>query len=398
MATGKATGVEGKSREFFKNARRSGLWPDAKAVHRSSVTKARRKISWKIFRTLLAKAVKIAYDVLPTKNQYLWCGMSVFATDGSFYTLPAAREIRDAFDPDSGLENKGKGHYPQCLVSTLYDVFRRLPIARTIVPISEANEREEAKKLLPFVPENSVWLFDRGYPGYDLINYLFHNYSGYFVFRCPASNTFSAVQSFVRSGKKQDTVWIEPSGHFLRKKTTKENRALYKGFKLRMIKLVAPDGTVSVLLTNLYNKKAFRRKDIVSLYFKRWEIEVHYRDEKITLEIETFHSKTINGVLQELYAAMIMSVISRTLMILTSEQLYAGKTEFQFKNAIMAVASDAAAFVAKDPEKMIVVFQEILIEISRVKYYRPKKLRPPQPRVTKKSMKKWSKNNHKRRA
>jgi len=40
----------------------------------------------------------------------------------------------------------GKGHFPMCLVSTLCDVLRRLPIARTVVGIPQANEREEAKK------------------------------------------------------------------------------------------------------------------------------------------------------------------------------------------------------------------------------------------------------------
>jgi len=59
--------------------------------------------------------------------------MSVYATDGSIYNLPATDKIREKFDPNSGLQNKGKGHYPQCLVSTLFDVFRRLPIARTVV-------------------------------------------------------------------------------------------------------------------------------------------------------------------------------------------------------------------------------------------------------------------------
>jgi hypothetical protein len=206
------------------------------------------------------------------------------------------------------------------------------------------------------------------------------------------------VETFVKNKKKEDTVWLEPSGNFLRKKTTKKNRGLFKGFKLRIIKLVAPDGTVSVLLTNLYDKKTFRRKDIINLYFKRWEIEVHYRDEKIILEVETFHSKTVNGILQELYAVMIMSVISRTLMILTCEELYTGKIEFQFKNAIMTVASDAAVFVSKDPEQTLIIFNEILREISRVKYYRPKKPRPPQPRITKRTVKKWLKNNKIHRA
>jgi hypothetical protein len=87
--------------------------------------------------------------------------------------------VRIAFDPHSGLEHPGKGHYPQCLVSTVYDVFRRLPIARTIQPMAEANEREEVKALLPQIPHGGVLLFDRGYPSYDLLAHLQQQYQGY---------------------------------------------------------------------------------------------------------------------------------------------------------------------------------------------------------------------------
>ena len=108
-----------------------------------------------------------AYDIWPADDgRYLWHGMSVFALDGSKYMLPATEEIRDDFDPSSGLENKGKGHYPQCLVSTVYDVFRRLPVARSVVG-NDNSEREEMKKLVSFVPPGSVWMFDRGYPSYE---------------------------------------------------------------------------------------------------------------------------------------------------------------------------------------------------------------------------------------
>jgi hypothetical protein len=41
------------------------------------------------------------------------------------------------------------------------------------------------------------------------------------------------------------------------------------------------------------------------------------RDEKVVLEIEKFHGKSYNGILQELLAAMIMSVIARTLMVIS---------------------------------------------------------------------------------
>ncbi len=81
-------------------------------------------------------------------------------------------------------------------MSTLYDVFRRFPVARTIVSI-HGSEREEAAALLPSVPEKSVLLFDRGYPSYDLFRLLIKTYRQYFVFRCPASATFPAVEAFV---------------------------------------------------------------------------------------------------------------------------------------------------------------------------------------------------------
>ena len=81
--------------------------------------------------------------------------------------------------------------------------------------------------------------------------------------------------------------------------------------------MVSPDGIVSVLLTNLYDTEKFPRQEIITLYFKRWEVESYYRDEKVVLEIEGFHGKTSNSIRQELFAAMIMSVISRTLMALS---------------------------------------------------------------------------------
>lgn len=116
----------------------------------------------------------------------------------------------------------------------------------------------------------------------------------------------------------------------------------------------------------------------------------------MTLEIEKFHSKTVNGILQELYAVMIMSVISRTLMVVGSQLFFSGKQELQFKNAILTLASDAAFLVADDPQKAVVIFKEILAEISRVKYYRPKHQRASQPRVNKQPVNKWNQSKIKK--
>jgi hypothetical protein len=158
---------------------------------------------------------------------------------------------------------------------------------------------------------------------------------------------------------------------------------------VRVIRLVSPDGTVSVLLTNLLNQSRFPGKDIVNLYFRRWEIETNYKNEKVVLQIEEFHGKSANSIRQELYAVAIMSVIARTLMVVTSEVHDSSKVEFQFKNAIMTLASEAAVLAPDAPEKAIEIFSEILLAISRVKYYRPKSPRASQPRVTKSPPNKW---------
>jgi hypothetical protein len=212
-------------------------------VHRSAVTKARPKVPWTIFQDLLGEAVKVAYQSWPDQPKYLWQGMSVFAIDGSKFTLPANDALRAAFDPHSGLQYPGKGHYPQCLVSTLYDVFRRLPIARHVGPLN-TSERQAAIKLLPFIPANSLLLLDRGFPGYDFIRELQENFSGHFLMRCAARYTFPAVERFVHSNKKEDVIYLKPSNKSLDKIQSKERKNL-RPLKIRVIRLTSPVGALN---------------------------------------------------------------------------------------------------------------------------------------------------------
>lgn len=380
--------MDTKSGIFFKNARRSGLWPEKSAVHRSAVTKARPKISWTVFQDLLGDAVKVAYQCWPDNPKYLWQGMSVFAIDGSKYTLPATPEIRAAFDPHSGLQYAGKGHYPQCLVSTVYDVFRRFPVARHIGPL-DTSERQAAQNMLHLIPANSLVLFDRGYPSYEFILELQENLPGYFMIRCPSQSTFPAVEKFIKTNKEEDIIFLNPTNKYRQKVSCQQHNKL-KSLKVRVVRLKSPDGTISVILTNLWDRRKYPRQEIIDLYFRRWEIETYYRDEKSVLEIERFHGHTCNSIKQELLAAAIMSVISRTLMVLSAEIFESSEKELQFKNAIMTLASEAAVLAPENPEKAIIIFTEILQEIVRVKYYRPKSPRPSQVRVTKRAINKWS--------
>lgn len=346
-------------------------------------------MDWKIFQGIFRKAVDLAYELWPENDShFLWHGMTVYAVDGSKYDLPATKEIREEFDPRSGLEHSGRGHFPQCLVSTVFDVFRRIPIARSIASFN-SSEREEFKGLLPQIPIKSVLLFDRGFPSYELVSLLIETFTGQFIFRCPAKSTFPAVEEFVKSGKSEEIIQILPSNKIVAK-TPYEQRKKLNALKLRAIRLVSPDGIVSVLLTSLHDKNKYDAQSIIWLYFRRWEIEVYYRDEKCTLEIEKFHSRTANGIRQELFAAMIMTIITRTMMILSSDFSQRREGEPQFKHAIDVMASEAVFLVPHDPEKAVEIFTSILEEIARVRLYRAKHQRQSMPRVSKKPINKWA--------
>jgi hypothetical protein len=328
--------------------------------------------------------VRLAYEIWPSTDEHTWHGLSVFAIDGSKYRLPASKALRAAFDPDSGLDHPGKGHDPQCLVSTAYDAFRRLPVARSVRPMAEANEREEAKALLPYIPAGGVLLFDRGYPSDDLIDHLHHQYGGYWVLRCPASATFPAVEAFVQSGRTQATITLAPP------KATP--------IRLRAMRMSNPEGELSVLLTNLPQDLRFAADAVIALYFRRWAVAVHYRDEKTSLDSETFHSQTANGIRQELFAILIMAVIARVLTVLMTDPDHPSGAETQFKHAMITLAEEAAFVTPHGPERALVIFGERLHEIARVRYYPPQSPRPPQPRVCKQPINKWQIDRAKRAA
>jgi len=405
IVSGDTKGIDIKSGLFFKTARQSGMWTGAQPATRSAVTKARKKMHWRGFESAFSSVVGLALRYWPTDAKYLWHGMSVFAIDGSKFTLPASDEIRAYFDPDSGLQNVGKGHYPQALVSTAFDVLRRIPVARTVMP-NNASERKEAMALLARMPRGIV-LFDRGYPSYELILYLMEHYAGHFLFRCPASGTFPAVVSFLASGVDDGIIEIAPSDTYRSKQPSAARREL-TSLTVRVVRVILPNGKTAVYLTDLLDSATFSREEIASLYRRRWEVETHYRDEKVHLDIGTFHTRGVNGIHQELFAVVIMAVIARTLMALSTElasdeeepatvapasstQSRRIKPEPQFKHAIMALGQDVAMLVADDPLRALEQFTDLLTQIGKVKYCRPKNLRPSQPRVTKRKINKWIK-------
>jgi hypothetical protein len=327
------------------------------------LSRSRKKISWQAFESIFHSARDLALKSMGNPCHFLWKGKSVYAMDGSKFTLPASRELRKEFDPNSGHRAKGKGHYPQALVMTITDVLRQIPIARKIVPC-DRSERHEVLDLIPMVPEGGVLLADRGFPSHDMFEYLSKNYKGHFVIRCPATSSFKEIGGM----KSSDCVLT------------------IRDLQLRAIRIESKDGAPSILFTNLMDWKKYSAASIRKLYFKRWQIEGHYRDEKCSLDLAHFHSKSGNGIRQELFASLIMMTLARVLMHLQTSDL---NRPPQFKHAVCVLAKEAHLLVANKPEIARRLFLELLEDIGRVVYYKPKRRRKAYPRHSKTAVNKW---------
>lgn len=391
VASDKKDGIDIQSGDYFKNLRRSGIIAnDDQAVQRSGITKARKKLSWKQFEDIGQKAVSLAYELWPDDNAYQWHGMNVIAIDGSKHSLPGSEEIRIKYDPESCQLSSCKQYFPQGLVSIAYDPFRGIPIARKLSH-AKASEREDALALMNEISlENVLYIMDRGYPSYSMF-WQIQNRQSHFLIRCKGKTTFKAVENFLESGKLDEYITISPKS--CRTSLIDAPKKELKSIVIRAIRYIAEDGNVSALLTDLLDTNEFSTDEIVTLYHDRWEVETNYRHEKCSLGIETFHSRSVNGILQEFYAIGFISVITRLLMVWVNNEKHEAqprqKIAPQFKNSIKKFASDVAIFVAHNPRRALKLFKEVLEEIGRVKYQRPKNKRKPCPRYTKKACSKW---------
>ena len=324
-----------------------------------------------------------AYDIWPKHNRFFWSGLNIIAIDGSKYRLPATEKMRLTFQPNSGLQ-KGKGHYPQALVSTAYDVCRRIPVARTVAP-SNGSERVAALQIIPVLPRFSVVVLDRGYPSYEMFLAMAREANLDFLFRCPTSSTFPAVMKFMRERQTDTVLRIEPSYEFRRRQKQSGGDPVL----VRAIKVETRGGKTSLLLTSLMDSTTYPTEKIIALYEYRWAIEDYYRNEKTHLEIEAFHARTQNGVMQEMFAAAIMAVIAGILRVTAMAQEIDNPHWPQVKHSILSLASEAAFLVSHRASMAWRVFEELLAEIKRVRYYQPKQKKPPKPRFSKQPKNRW---------
>ena len=205
---------------------------------------------------------------------------------------------------DSTLVNIGQGLSPELYfnenkaairVSTLFSYGTNLPIKINIVP-AKIGERACISGYIE--SKETIYLFDKGYYKYSWYDEMTNN--GYkFITRQPSN---AVTEEYFSTYTNLENVYdyIVTMGTDYSKNKTKN--------KYREILYFTNDESDEEfrLVTNIFDMPA---QDIISLYKKRWNIELFFKWIKQHLTIKKWIGRSLNAISIQIYSALIIYIL-----------------------------------------------------------------------------------------
>ena len=355
--------------------------PQPKPVAASAFCNARKKLDEEIFKILNSRVIT-AYE--KTTESYRWFGRRLFAVDGMKINLP-----RPLLRADYALPSDN-AHYPQGLVSCLYQLKSQIPTDFDLAP--HKNERRMARAHLKALRPGDVVVYDRGYFSYAMLHA--HKQKGVDVVFRLARHAGKVIDTFMDGSEIDAIVTIEAAPK--RQKAIREEHPdiEFAPLPLRLIKYVI-DGKTYTLGTTLLDGDVYRRSAFPDVYHSRWGIEELYKISKHLIAVDEFHAHTERGVKQELFAHFVLLTLNRILANRTEAGLNANRTprahvpyfQVNIKNALVTMARHLEELFLRQAQFTCSILNTLTEAIGFCR----QKTRPGQsyPRVSMKPTGKW---------
>lgn len=249
--------------------------------------------------------------------------------------------------------------------------------------ITAAGERDSLKAMLRHFQAGDLSLLDRGLGGMEI--YLEHEKRGLlFIHRARTSGktTQRDIQAFLASKQRDRT---------LEMKTRDANTGEIRCMKVRLIRGPRDsEGKPIVLVTNLLDRRKYSSGSLLKLYRKRWSVETFYGRIKRMLNFERFHSKTYNGVMQEIFAhLLVLSLAALASFAAAARAGIPGETVIpSFTNATQVVRDLLVPMLEGSPPRRRLTAENMIREVGAVLLRRQSGR--SYPRVSKQPIQSWN--------
>lgn len=232
-----------------------------------------------------------------------WRGFRVQAVDGSTSYLVNKKEVIEHY----GTQDNQYVQIPMARVMQIHDILNEITVWGNIYSIKESEQAIMAEQISR-LGEDSLTLFDRGYPSYALLYLLLNEETPrHFVMRCKKGFN-NEVKKFVCSKNGSKIIELTPNaaaiaalkthGFIVTVKTT---------IKLRVVKIDLSTGEQEILLTSLYDEKLYGIEDLKYLYSLRWGIETAYGKQKNQQQMEQFSGHRVICIEQDYAAGLVVA-------------------------------------------------------------------------------------------
>jgi hypothetical protein len=229
-------------------------------------------------------------------------GRRVFIFDGTTFTLPPTKALREAFPPASN--QHGESVWPVAMLMVANEMESGCALLPQIDPMygeNNASEAVQAQRILKKLPENSIVLADSGFGIYSVAYHCVQ--AGHdFLFRL-SHTRFKALR---KKAQLIDEGIGCKSYHLLWKPSAKDRKSTPD---------LPEDASIEVVLHEAdigSNKKLYSVSTLevdattaTALYRRRYDVEFDIRDVKVTMDAENIRAKSVEMVKKEIYTSIV---------------------------------------------------------------------------------------------
>jgi hypothetical protein len=264
---------------------------------------------------------------------------SIYLIDGTTFTLPDSIKNQEKY-PQQSTQKKGLG-FPICRALGVFCLESGAAINAQIAPYKGkgANEHSMLRASLDTFDKGDLIIGDAIYSSYWLLSHLqSEGVDGIF-----GQNGGRVKKADFRTGKK-----IGKYDHIVTYKrpqrpewmSVEQYELTPKNISVREIKV-----RHKILVTTLCNDALHSKSELAELYKSRWNIEVDFRNLKVTMGMSELSCKSPEMCQKEIWIYLLANNLIRILMAQTAKKFSLSIRSISFKNTLQIWNSVSSKFI-----------------------------------------------------
>jgi hypothetical protein len=262
--------------------------------------------------------------IMPKKHEL---GLNLLAVDGTIFRAQDTPKNRAEF----GFISKKHPVYPQLRMVSLHSTQTRMLLGAAF-DSCDVGEITLAKRLFGDIPKNSLTLFDRCYFSADLmLNWQQFGLNAHWLTPVKKHMRYDVIERF-----SDNDLLIEMP---ISPQAQAKNPTLPTTWRARMICYQEPKGEIKGFITSLIDPEIYSMEALLSVYWKRWEIEQSFgelKNSQLNGEI-TLRSRFPEGVRQELWGILLGYNLVRLEMVHIAQEADVEPSRVSFTAAICII-------------------------------------------------------------